>query len=226
MFARGIEWLAWCPQRGNEDADEMADAAREAHIKVIEMSQGAFKALSDTPTPQGIAAVMRIEPVALADLVVEKWTTLLVLHDLRDPGNVGTMIRSADAFGANGIILTGSCVDPYDPKVVRSTAGSLFHLPVVEADWSQVVSWAGDRSVKLYATDVDGQHTVGAVGIPRRVAFVVGNEAHGLPDEVLQQVDYTVRIPLPGRAESLNAGVAAGVVLYEADRQKREQQSA
>ena len=219
LYAPGIEWIAWCAELDNPDADELATAARQAGIPVHEMTERAFGALSDTRAPQGIAAIMRIQPRTLASIPVEDHDlTVLVLHDLRDPGNVGAMIRSADALGAAAVILSGSCVDPYEPKVVRATAGSLFHLPVVEADWRQIAAWASDNNISLVATDLDAPHELGKAQLPARVGIIIGNEARGLPEEVLQDVALRIRIPMGGRAESLNAAVAAGIVLYEAAR--------
>ncbi len=220
MYGRGIEWVAWCEGLADAEGDEIADAARRAHIPVHQLSDEAFRALSDTQSPQGIAAVMRIEPATLDAIHIADGGAVLVAHEIRDPGNLGAMIRSADALGAVGIVLAGQCADPYQPKVVRATTGSLFHLPVVEADWSQVKSWADDQRVSLYATALEGRHTIGKVGIPKRVAFIIGNEAHGLPESILQDATYSVRIPMSGRAESLNAAVAAGIALFEAERQK------
>ena len=175
--------------------------------------------------PEDLALLFQLDtldPLGFGDQLIDiaEGGAVLVLHEIRDPGNMGTMIRSADAFGAVGVILAGSCVDPEDPRVVRSTAGSLFHLPVVQADWQQVTGWAEENRVKLYATSLDGTHPVGKVGIPKRVALVIGNEAHGLPEGVLQDSDYTVRIPMSGCAESLNAAVAAGILLFDAQRQQ------
>lgn len=217
LYAPDIEWVAWRPVATTEDAEALAEAAAESGIKVYVMSERAFAAISATRSPQGIAAIIRIP---LADLGMIRCRpeaeTILILHDLRDPGNVGAMIRTADALGAGGVILTGSCADPHDPKVVRATAGSLFHLPVIEADWRQVVGWARDEKLSLVAAAADVPHVLGKAGFPPRAAIVIGNEARGLPDDVLQDAAMQVRIPMPGRAESLNAAVAAGIMLYEA----------
>lgn len=225
LYAPGIEWVAWCPDLCDELGDELADAASQARIEVVECTREAFEALSDTRSPQGIAAVLRILPATLDAIDLRDGGAVLVVHELRDPGNLGTTIRSADAFGAAGVILTGSCTDPYEPKVVRATAGSFFHLPVVEADWPQVSGWARDAKVSVYATALEAQHAIGKVGMPKRVALVIGNEAHGLPESILQDATYTVTIPMTGRAESLNAAVAAGIVLFEAQRQRTAGQS-
>ena len=217
LYAPDIEWIAWRPDDAGEEAEALADAASQAGIEVHELSERAFDGLSPTRSPQGIAAIIRMRPADLGAIRCRPDAeTILVLHDLRDPGNVGTMIRAADALGAGAVILSGSCADPYEPKVVRATAGSLFHLPVVEADWGQVVAWARDEKLSLVAAAADAPHVLGKAGLPPRAAIVIGNEAHGLPDDVLQDAAMQVRIPMPGRAESLNAAVAAGIMLYEA----------
>lgn len=218
-YASGIAWVAWCPELGSDDAGEIADAATQAGIEVLELSQRAFRALSDTRNPQGIAAVIRLDPPDLTcQRVPEGPARVLVLHEVQDPGNAGTMIRTADAFGAAAVMVVPPGADPYEPKVVRATAGSLFHLPVVEADWRQVVGWARASSFALVAAGADASCELGRVRLPERAAIVIGNEAHGLPQQVLQDAALKVRIPMPGRAESLNAAVAAGVLLYEAAR--------
>ena len=224
MYGRGIEWIASCPELGEGEGKELADAGGQAGIPVHEMDERAFRALSDARTPQGIAAVVRIQPWDLASLHVPSGVcVLLVLHELRDPGNLGSMIRAASAFAAGAVILTADCADPYMPKAVRSSAGALFHLPIVEADWAQVVRWSADAKVSLVAADVEAEHVLGKAGLPQRAAIVIGNEAHGLPAEVLQEVALRVRIPMPGRAESLNAAAAAAILLYETSRHGHNQ---
>lgn len=219
MCAPGIQWVALCPELAGEDADELADAAAQAGIPIHELAERAFKALSDTRAPQGIAAVLRMQPATLDAIPVSDDTrVVLVLHDVRDPGNLGTMLRTADAFGAAATILTGDCADPHSPKAVRASAGALFHLPVVEADWPQVRGWAADSNTSLLAADIEGEHLLGKVGLSPRLGVIIGNEAHGLPPQVLSDVPLRVRIPMPGRAESLNAASAAAVMLYEAQR--------
>lgn len=222
LYAPGIQWVAWCEELGDEEVADLAASAQEAGIAVVAMAERAFRALSDTRSPQGIAAVLRQNLWSLDALrPPDGAATYLVLHEVRDPGNLGSMIRSADAFGANGVLLSGSCVDPYDPKVVRATAGSLFHIPVAEADWEQVESWAADHGIKLLGADLEAQHELGNAALARRIGFVIGNEAHGLPQGVLQGVAFTIKIPMYGAAESLNAAGAAAVLLYEAARSRQ-----
>ncbi|HSV40227.1 MAG TPA: RNA methyltransferase, partial [Nocardioidaceae bacterium] len=149
-----------------------------------------------------------------------------VCADVRDPGNAGTVIRCADAAGAGGVILTGSSVDPYNGKTVRATAGSLFHLPlVVEQDAAATVSALQQRGFTVLAADgygdVDLDDAADGTLLRGRTAWLFGNEAWGLPDELAALADHRVRIPIHGRAESLNLATAAAVCLYASARAQR-----
>jgi RNA methyltransferase, TrmH family len=222
LHAADIRWVACCPEIAGEDAGAVAAQAAEAGITVNMLSRRAFEALSDTRSPQGLAAVVRARRADLSALIPEAEAfTVLVLHDVRDPGNVGSMIRSADALGATGIIMVAHCADPWEPKAVRATAGSLFHLPVALAGWRQVSAWARDNAIGVVAAVATGHHVLGKADLPPRCALVIGNEAHGLPPEVLQDAALAVRIPMLGHAESLNASAAAAILLYEAAARNR-----
>jgi TrmH family RNA methyltransferase len=147
-----------------------------------------------------------------------------ICAEIRDPGNAGTVIRCADAAGADGVVLAGDSVDPYNPKTVRASVGSLFHLPVIrEADPYAAVRAAQDAGLQVLAADGAGDvelHAAGALlGAP--TAWLFGNEAHGLPDELADAADHRVRIPIHGRAESLNLSTAAALCLYESARIQR-----
>lgn len=139
------------------------------------------------------------------------------------PGNVGTVIRAADAFGAHGLIVTGHAADPYDPKSVRASTGSLFAVPVVRADsHADVISWARRRSAAIVGTDEKGEADIADTDLARPAVIVIGNETTGLSAAWRQACDAVARIPITGAASSLNAAGAATVVLYEAARQRRE----
>ena len=216
MYSPGIEWIAWCPELANDDVTDLAGAAVESEITVFEMSNRAFTAMSDTRSPQGIAAVIHQPYLRLSDIMLPLGACrILVLHDMRDPGNVGTMIRSADALGATAVVLTAHCADPYEPKVVRATAGSLFHLPVVEIMWAELEVWAKTNDFALVTSCPTAKYELGDAKLPERALVIVGNEAHGLPEDILQQSDLMVKIPMRGKAESLNASTAAAIILYE-----------
>lgn len=206
--------------------DEM-DAARAAGLPVDLVEESAFSALVSAQTPQGIVAVCTWMPGTLADLVEPapggadlRAGQVVVAHEMADPGNAGALIRVADAVGARGVALSDRSVDPTNPKCVRASAGSLFHLPVVPAGGTvEAIGELRAGGYRTLAADVTPESidlftAEREALVAGRVAWVFGNEAHGLPDEVLAAVDHVVRIPILGRAESLNLATAAAVCLY------------
>jgi TrmH family RNA methyltransferase len=214
----------WTPEIGcvcpallaNEDLAMRLEATSRTFL---EMSERAFKAISDTVTPQGVAAAVRVPRGRVRDLPPGAGV-FLVVHEGRDPGNMGTMIRTADAAGAAGVIAVDDCVDFFSPKVVRATAGSLFHVGLAACTSAEFLTWAAETGTALLATHLHARQTPAEVTFPERVALLIGSEAHGLPEALLTASDIQVTIPMPGRAESLNAAVAAGILLYETIRQR------
>ena len=194
--------------------------AREAGVLVTEVSDEVVRALTSTVTPQGLVAVAAFVDVPMEELP-GGLDLAAVLFSVRDPGNAGTILRSADAVGAGAVVFSEGSVDVYNPKVVRSSAGSLFHLPVVrDAEIGAALGGLRDRGLAVYAASAAGSTSLYDLDLRRPLAFVFGNEAWGLPEEVAALADATVRVPIPGAAESLNLATAAGVVLFEAVRQR------
>ncbi len=177
--------------------------------------------MADAQTPQGLLAVCRI-PVADLDEVLAAGPRVVgVLAHVRDPGNAGTVIRAADAAGADAVIVSEGSVDAYAPKVVRSTAGSLFHLPVISGmPVATVVERMRAAGLTVLAADGAGEHTVDEVDLERPHAWLFGNEAWGLTEEDRALADEVVRVPIHGRAESLNLAMAATVCLYASARHR------
>jgi TrmH family RNA methyltransferase len=195
-------------------------AAGQAGIPVTEVSDDVIRALTSTVTPQGLVGVAAMVDASLDELPLEM-SLAVVLCAVRDPGNAGTILRSADAAGAAGVVFSEASVDVYNPKVVRSSAGSLFHVPVVrDAGIVEAIGALRSRNVAVYAAGTSGESTVYDLDLRTPTAFVFGNEAWGLPEEVAARTDGMVRIPIPGGAESLNLATAAGVFLFEAVRQR------
>ncbi len=192
-------------------------AAGEAGIPVEPVKESVLEAMADTVTPQGVIAVARMLPTTVADLLARKPRLVAVLEEIRDPGNAGTIIRAADAAGADGVIFTGNSVDAYNPKVVRSTTGSIFHVPVAQNGTLEAALEAVRAAgLQVLAADVKGAdlpHVRDRLAAP--TAWLFGNEAHGLLDEQLELVDHVVKLPIYGHAESLNLATAASVCLYE-----------
>jgi len=174
-----------------------------------------FSKISGTETPQGVLAVVR-QPRYDIDSIIMNANFVVVLENIQDPGNLGTIIRTADAVGADIVLLTNGCVDIYNAKVVRSTMASLFHVPVgrmigIEQCYLDLKS-AGFR---IIATKGEGVQSYLDTDFSGKVAIVVGNEANGLTQEAIEQADLCVGIPMHGKADSLNVAVAAGILMYE-----------
>lgn len=185
------------------------------------VSEQVFGKMSDTKAPQGILAVLaqqRCEKEAL----LGKVPLLLLLENIQDPGNLGTILRTAEGAGVTGVIMSHDCADIYQPKVVRSTMGSLFRVPFYQAeDLLQEMRFLQGRNVKVYAAYLEGAEIYDAVDYRGGSAFVIGNEGNGLTKEAALAADERIRIPMAGKLESLNAGVSAALLMYEAARQRR-----
>ena len=192
-----------------------------ANVEILLLPDDVFQGVVATETPQGGAALVRLKVHKLDDLLAAPEPLIVAAAGLQDPGNLGTIIRSAEAFGAAGLLVGGGTVSPYNPKVVRASAGSLFRLPVVGAEFPAVFPALRDRGLKLLATSSHKGTPVEEADLSGGVVVMIGNEGAGLPKEILRQVDGQISIPHAPGVESLNAGMAASSVLYEASRQRR-----
>jgi RNA methyltransferase, TrmH family len=189
-------------------------------IEWIGVSQAVLEKCSDTQTPQGIFAVVEKPSQAAKQVLEVMYDFVVVVDGVQDPGNLGTIIRSADAVGANGVILGAGTVDVYNPKTIRSTMGSLFHLPIIEADLLQVLPEAKAAGIQLVTTSLQAQRSCYATDLSLPTWIIMGNEANGVSSAVAAESDVQVIIPMPGKAESLNVAMAATVLLFEAARQR------
>jgi TrmH family RNA methyltransferase len=196
---------------------DVRDAARDAGLDVVYTTEAVLDAMADTVTPQGIVAVARQTPTSVREVFAASPRLVAICEEVRDPGNLGTIIRAADAAGADAVVLTGRTVDPYNPKVVRATTGSLFHLPVaVGVDLASTVERARAAGVRVIAADVGGGDFLAARDLlAEPTAWLFGNEARGLEEDALALADMSLRLPIYGAAESLNLATAASVCLYE-----------
>lgn len=202
-----------------ERYSEVAQTATDVGIDVEFVTEEVLESMADTVTPQGFVAVCRQFPTAVKDMFATQPRLIAILEEVRDPGNAGTIVRAADAAGADAVIFTGRAVDLYNPKVVRSSTGSIFHVPVaVGANLDDVLARAAAAGLTVLAADVKGAdlleaRTSGLLAEP--TAWLFGNEARGLSDEHLSKVDHALTVPIYGRAESMNLATAASVCLYE-----------
>ncbi|MDI6731583.1 MAG: RNA methyltransferase [Candidatus Margulisbacteria bacterium] len=218
LAAEAVDWIDFVIYAKDQP---LLEQLQKKNISCFKVTQKEYDELSAVETPQGILAVIREQSFGL-NAVIKADTPLIVFCiNVQDPGNLGTIIRTADAVGASGVILSKGTVDLYNPKVIRSTMGSLFHLPIVqEAEVEAAVAFLKQHKIKLIAADLAGEKSHFALKYNQPMAVLVGNEAAGLPPEIVQLCDEKVKIPMPGKAESLNVGVSAAVILYEALRQR------
>lgn len=188
------------------------------HIRVVEVPDGLLTAVADTETPQGVVFTCRGEALALPDKL--EGNRYLILDGVQDPGNVGTIWRTADAFGADGLILCSGCADPWSPKTVRATMGAVFRLPVYEATLEEAAERLSAAEIPLYATALrEDTEDVRELSLSR-AAVIIGSEGRGVSNLALELCQKTVKIPMTQRCESLNAAVAASVVLWEMARRE------
>lgn len=197
----------------------LTQRATDKGVRVFALAEGVVEKIADAQTPQPVLAAVRFEQRDVTS--IPKSGLVVVLHELRDPGNVGTIVRSADAAGATAVILTGQSVDPYNPKTLRASAGSIFHLPVVVTTIDEVVSYF-DGDAQLLATVVRGGRSHREIDFTEASVVLIGNEAQGLDEATIERCDQTISIPMDGRSESLNAGVAASLIAFEALWQRRD----
>lgn len=205
---------------GSVDGDLVA-RADAAGVVVRRLERGVLERVADTVTPQGAVAVAPWVDVAI-DALVDP-TLVLVAVDVQDPGNAGTLLRTAEAAGASAVVFAGGSVDVFHPKVVRASAGSLFHVQVVSGgEPVDVLEQLGAVGMHRLGTVAAGGTPLDDVDLTAPVAFVLGNEGRGLPPEVADVLDGHVTIPMAGRSESLNVGMAGAVLCFEAARQRRQ----
>ncbi|KGE20908.1 TrmH family RNA methyltransferase [Paenibacillus wynnii] len=189
-------------------------------MEVIGVTAAIISKCSSTNTPQPVFAIIRKEQQGLEAILSKPDSLVVVLDGVQDPGNVGTIIRSADAAGADGVILGLGCADLFNPKTIRSTMGSMFHLPVVEGDLSDILPQAADRGALLVSTSLQGEESCYQHDFHGSQWLLIGSEGKGISAETAQLVDKSIIIPMSGRAESLNAAMAATILLFEARRQR------
>lgn len=200
--------------------DRFADLLAAVPVQLV--TERAAKALSDTVTPVGLVAVCRLPEVSLDDVLAAEPRLIAVPVQISEPGNAGTLIRAADAMGADAVVLAGNSVDPYNSKCLRASAGSIFSLPVIgEPDEAATVAQLQAAGMQVLATTIDGEVSLDDVDLTGPTAWLFGPEAHGLPTELAVAADHRVHIPMPGHSESLNIASAASICLYQSARAHR-----
>ena len=185
------------------------------------MSDTVFAHVSDTKTPQGILAVVRRMEYTAEDILGET-PHVLVLENIQDPGNLGTIVRTGEGAGITGVIMSNGTVDIYNPKTIRATMGSIYRVPFCYAENMQAVMQKLKKcKIQTYAAYLEGSSVHDAQNYKEATAFLIGNEGNGLTRELAESADWRIRIPMCGKVESLNAGIASAILMYEAQRQRR-----
>ncbi len=196
---------------------ETEHQAELAGIRYQPVSDSVFKKMSDTVTPQGILAIVQMKSYQVEDIIKERQggkNCFVVLDRLQDPGNLGTILRTGEGAGIRGLIMSRDCVDIYSPKVIRSTMGSIFRVPfVVVDDLTEAVKLLKENHITTYAAHLKGEIYSNG-NLDRDCAFLIGNEARGLSDEIAALADKKIKIPMDGQVESLNAAVATAILMY------------
>jgi TrmH family RNA methyltransferase len=193
-----------------------------ADVPVHVVTERAAKALSETVTPVGLVAVCSVPETDLGDVLARTPRLVAVAVDISEPGNAGTLMRIADAMGADAVVLAGHSVDPYNGKCLRASAGSIFSIPVVtEPDAAQAVTALRDGGLQVLATTVDGEVSLDNAALEAPTAWLFGPESHGLPAELAAMATHRIHIAMPGSAESLNVASAASICLYQSARAGR-----
>lgn len=176
---------------------------------VTEVSDNVFQHISQTKTPQGVAAV-----IAMNQVVNRSGKYVLLIDSIQDPGNLGTIIRTADAAGFDGIVLGNGTVDLFNDKVIRATQGSLFHIPIYQANLQEEIILLKDNGFNIWATALKNAKKYSDIEVDGKVAIIVGNEGAGVHQDLLESADMIVNIPIYGKAESLNVSIATGILMY------------
>lgn len=207
-----------------KEKDTLQMVLEGSSVKPEILSDTVYAYISDTKTPQGVLCTVSQRLYTLEQAAGRECPHILVLDNLQDPGNLGTIIRTAEGAGVTGIVMSRDCVDIYNPKTIRSTMGSVYRMPFhYTEDITGAVSWMKENGIRTYAAHLDGSRVYDEEDYTKPCAFFIGNEGNGLRAEVARQADTYIHIPMAGQVESLNAAAAATVLMFEAGRQRRHQ---
>lgn len=222
MFAEApLSWIAevYVSEEKSKQKDSVWDKLQQSGYEVV--SKEVFAKMSDTQTPQGILTVLKRPEYALDELLDQPNGLYVLLENLQDPGNLGTILRTAEAAGVTGVIMTQQTVDLFNPKTIRSTMGSIYRVPFVHTpSLGTVIRQMRERNIHIYASHLQGSQDYHAVSYRTACAFLVGNEGNGLSKEIADLAESYIKIPMEGQVESLNAAVATALMIYEARRQR------
>lgn len=204
----------------SERAASLVESLRGRGVEVVSVTGDAFASIADREHPSGLGAIVSIRERTLDDIVLAADALVVALDEVGNPGNLGTVVRTADAAGAAAVVVAGAAADPWHPGAVKASMGTVFTTPVAGAELDELLAWARREGLGVVATSAHGRVGHWEVTYPDRCLLLFGSEATGLSEETLEAADEVVRIPQKGAASSLNLAVAAGIVIYEASKQR------
>ncbi|MBT9151921.1 MAG: 23S rRNA (uridine(2479)-2'-O)-methyltransferase [Firmicutes bacterium] len=215
-----VEFLIYAPEllKSPLALMQIADLQRR-QIKVLTASKEAFATISERDNPVGLALVAKANPLDLGKITVGKLSILTALFNVKNPGNLGTIVRTTDSIGGSGVILVGQTADPYDPTCIKASMGTVFSVPLARSTEEDFLAWCHDRQVALITTSAQATMDLAKAKFDYPCAVLMGSEGPGLPRDILTGGHWAVRIPMYGQANSLNLAVATGIILYEVRRQ-------
>jgi RNA methyltransferase, TrmH family len=221
---QGIIRIVAAPDLVRHHGKGILKLAESRSVEVLWVSAQLMDIISENKTPQPVAAVVKIKSHSEDEVLAHSAKLIVIAHQLQDPGNLGTIIRTAEAVGASGVAITSNTVDPYSPKAVRASMGSIVRLPIIQiGEGAAFLQTCRQKGFQTVATVVTGKQTHFALDLTKPTAIILGQEGTGLPQEIMDHVDLQARIPLAETMDSLNVATAAAVVLYEAMRQRLHQ---
>jgi TrmH family RNA methyltransferase len=217
----GLRFKALFVSEGSESRAERLLPQISSHAEALLLPRALFEGVVATEHPQGVAALVKIKPFAIEQALSGAVPLVVIVAGIQDPGNLGTILRSAEAFGATGVLLGEGTVSPWNAKCVRAAAGSVFRLAVVKSALQSALQVIREQGITVFATSSHKGMPAEEVDLKRPVAFLIGNEGAGVGKQAISQADELVAIPHSAKVESLNAAIAASVLLYEVSRQRR-----
>ncbi len=218
-----VEVLVCCTDLlGDSPAVAMVNEQAAMGVRVADLTRELFERVSGRDGPSGLAAIVASSTLAAHDMRVAAGGFLVAAHEMSNPGNLGTVIRTAEALGADGLLLVGDSADPFSPQAVKASMGSLFHLPIaLLPDLGSFFDWAEDTGARTVSSSARAGTDLADADLSGPVVLLLGAERTGLPTEAIDRSGLAVAIPMHGRATSLNVAVAAGILMYETSRQRR-----
>ncbi|HBR21448.1 MAG TPA: RNA methyltransferase [Nitrospiraceae bacterium] len=206
--------------RTKKDRQKILREIAKKTDEIFEVTEQIMNKLADTETPQGIIAIASYDIEPLEEIKFKSAPLIVAVDRVQEPGNLGTIIRISDAAGADAVIILKGTCDAFMQKTIRATAGSIFNVPIIYAGTDKFIEWLKSNGIMLIATALDSDKSIFDAGLKKPIAFVFGNEAHGVSNEIKKKADLILKIPILGKAESLNVSASAAVCLYEAVRQR------